>query len=101
MLKKFNSEEMQEINRGITFSDYARNKVKLMGNEIADIAGKLELSSGMVVEGILDLDFYKGYALRQRREIKDRVAEIYSFLNLSDVNGHFDDVFKREGAKDV
>lgn len=100
MLSKINLEEMREINREINFSDYARNNIKSMGNGIADIAGKIELASGMVEEGILDLDVYKNYVLRQRKEIKDRVAEIYSYLRLSEVKGHFDDAFKEDETQE-
>lgn len=87
---------MEKINGEIKFTGYARNKIKSMGNEIADRTGKVELASGMVEEGLLDVEVYKNYAIRQKVEIKDMLAEIYSYLKLEDVKGHFDGAFKKE-----
>lgn len=87
---------MQKLNEEIHFAGYARNKIKSMGNEIAYLTGKVELASGMVEEGLLDVEIYKDYAIRQKREIKDMLAEIYSYLKLEDVKGHYDDAFKKE-----
>lgn len=86
---------MQEVNENINFTWYARNKVKSMGNEVADIMSKVELASNMVEEGLLDVEIYKNFALRQRVEIKDILAEIYSYLKLSDTKGSYDDAFKQ------
>jgi hypothetical protein len=91
-----NRVEMQKINEEIHFTGYARNKIKSMGNEIADRTGKVELASGMVEEGLLDVEVYKNYAIRQKAEIKDMLAEIYSYLKLEDIKGHYDDAFKKE-----
>lgn len=90
-----NSQEVQKINEEIHFTGYARNKVKAMGNEIADLTGKVELTSAMVKEGLLDPEIYKNYVLRQKKEIKDMLSEIYSYLKLEDVKGNYDFVFKR------
>ena len=91
-----NRDEMQKINEEIHFAGYARNKVKSMGNSIADLTSKVELASGMVEEGLLDVEIYKRYALRQKEEIKDMLAEIYSYLHLSDVKCRYKDAFKGE-----
>jgi hypothetical protein len=89
---------MQKINEEIHFTGYARNKIKSMGNEIADLTGKVELASRMVEEGLLDAEVYKNYAVRQKVEIKDMLAEIYSYLKLEDIKGRYDDTFKNENA---
>jgi hypothetical protein len=91
-----NRDEMQKINEEIQFTGYARNKIKSMGNEIADLTGKVELASGMVEEGFLDVEVYKNYAIRQKVKIKDMLAEIYSYLKLEDVKGRYDEAFKKE-----
>ena len=90
-----NRDETQKINEEIHFTGYARNKVKSMGNEIADLTSKIELASSMVEQGLLDVEIYKNYALRQKIEIKDMLAEIYSYLKLSDTKGRYDDAFKQ------
>lgn len=91
-----NSDEMRKINEELNFTGYARNKVKSIGNEIADVTGKIELASGMVEEGLLDAEMYKNYVSRQKKEIKDMLTEIYSYLKLEDTEGNHDFVLKRE-----
>jgi hypothetical protein len=95
-MDNMNRDEMQKINEEIHFAGYARNKVKSMGNEIADLTGKIELLSGMVEEGLLDVEIYKTYVFRQKKEIKDMLAEIYSYLKLEDIKGRYDEAFKKE-----
>ncbi|MFB4325587.1 MULTISPECIES: hypothetical protein [Paenibacillus] len=53
-----------------------------MGNEIADIASEIEIPSGMVGEGLLKEELYRNFVLRQRKEIKDLIAQMYTYLRL-------------------
>lgn len=87
-------EQLELIEKELHFTGYARNKVKAMGNEIADITGKIEMLSGLVREDLLNEELYQNYVLRQKKELKDIIAEIYSYLHLEDVKGHYDHVFK-------
>lgn len=87
---------MREINDELNFSGYTRNNVKSGGNHIADLTGKIELASGMAEEGLLEVETYKNYVNRQKKEIKDTLSQIYSQLKLEDTVGNFDFVFKNE-----
>ncbi|MWV44938.1 hypothetical protein GRF59_15050 [Paenibacillus sp. HJL G12] len=89
-----NRDQLESIEKEIHFTGYARNKVKAMGNEIADITSKIEMLSGLVGEELLKDELYRNFVLRQRKEIKDIVAQIYSYLHLVDVEGNYDQVFK-------
>lgn len=91
-----NRDVLDKINDEANFSAYARNKVKAMGNEIADITGKVEFASGLVGEGLLSEELYTKFVLRQRKEIKDIVSQIYSYLHLGEVKGHYDNAFIKE-----
>lgn len=89
-------DEIQEINEQLNFSRYTRSNIQSLGNEIADITGKIELSSGMVEEGLLDVEVYKKFVSRKKIRIKDILTEIYAYLKLEHVNGNYDFVFKKE-----
>ncbi|MBT2759888.1 hypothetical protein [Paenibacillus sp. ISL-20] len=88
-----NRDILESIEKELHFTGYARNKVKAMGNEIADITSKIEILSGIVGEDILKEDLYRNFVLRQRKEIKDIIAQIFSYLHLEDVEGHYDHAF--------
>ena len=75
-------EQLELIGKELHFTGYARNKVKAMGNEIADITAKIEMLSGLVREDLLNEELYRNYVLRQKKELKDIIAEIYSYLHL-------------------
>ncbi|MFI2856844.1 hypothetical protein ACH6EH_06860 [Paenibacillus sp. JSM ZJ436] len=85
---------MEETNKEINCTGYARNKVKSMGNEMAEIVARMEFASNLVSEGILDVELYKNFVERQKVEIKDILAETYSYFHLEDVPGRHDHVFK-------
>ncbi|MBX4152269.1 hypothetical protein [Paenibacillus lautus] len=89
-----NKDELRALEEDLHFTGYARNKVKAMGNEVADITSKIEILSGIVEEGLLKDELYRSFVLRQRKEIKDIIAQIYSYLHLEKVKGHYDHVFK-------
>ncbi|MGM1044845.1 MAG: hypothetical protein ACQEXX_01725 [Bacillota bacterium] len=85
---------LEKINKDINFTTYARNRVKAMGNEIADITAKIEMLSGLVGEDLLNEELYRNFVLRQKKEIKDILAEIYAYLKLEEIEGRHDHVFK-------
>ena len=88
-----NREVLDKINEEVNCTTYARNKIKGMGNEIADIVSKIEILSGMVGEDLLKEELYRNFVLRQRKEIKDIVAIFknkltytHSFINAKPYN---------------
>jgi hypothetical protein len=91
-----NKEKMRKINEEINCTAYAIRTVKGMSNEIADISTRIDFASNMVEEGLLDVELYKNYVVRQKKEIKNMIAQIYSYLRLEEVKGSFDEVFKDE-----
>ena len=84
---------MRKINKEINCTAYAIRNVKGMSNEIADISTRIDFVSNMVEEGLLDVELYKNYVVRQKKEIKDMIAQIYSYLRLEEVKGSFDEIF--------
>ena len=92
-------DDMRELNKELNCTGYTVNKVKSMGNEIADIMARIELSSGMVEEGLLDEEIYKNFVARQKREIKDILYETYKGLGLDEAEGHFDYKMERQDKK--
>lgn len=93
-------EEMRIINEEVRCTSYAQLKVKDIGNMIADIASKIEFTSSSVEENFLEEKIYKDWVFRQRRDIKDLLAQIYSHLQLEEVKGHYDHAFERETKND-
>lgn len=92
-------DEMIAINEELECTNYALNKVKMMGNELAEIATKLQLTSSMVEDGLLDVEVYKKYVLRQKKEMKDILSGVYAYMHMENVDGQNDFVFNREKEK--
>lgn len=88
--------DIQKLNEEIDCTGYAIRGVRGAGNEVSDIASRIDTLSNMVEEGLLDEDIYKDYVCRQKREIKDLLAKVYSFLNLNEVKGRLDGAFKED-----
>lgn len=93
-----NREQLELIEKEIHFTGYARNRVKAMGNVIADITAKIEMLSDLVGEDLLNEELYRNYVLRQKKEIKDILAEIHAYLKLEEIEGRYDHVFKESNT---
>lgn len=90
-----NQDEITWINKEAGLSSYDRNNLKSMGNEISDIVVRIETLEDAMKEGILSPEQYKDYVVRQRTEIKNMIAQIYSHANLLEVEGYFDKAFTK------
>lgn len=87
-------EEIRELNEEVLLATYARNKIKVAGNTISDLVGKIDLAEELLRSDKLDEETYKDYVIGVRKECKTLVAEIFGFMHLSEVEGHFDSVFE-------
>jgi hypothetical protein len=93
---KMTQDEIKKLEKELAMGTYQMNRVKSYGNEIANTISRIESYKDMVESKILDVELYKTYVLNQRKNIKDGLAEIFSYLKLYEVDGHFDEAFKRE-----
>lgn len=89
-----NRNEIRAINEEVLLATYARNKIKAAGNTIADLVGKIDLAEELLETDKIDESTYKDFVAEVRVECKTLVAEIYGFMHLSQVEGHFDHVFE-------
>ncbi|WP_342419225.1 hypothetical protein [Paenibacillus sp. FSL H8-0168] len=88
-----------KLDKELNITGYARNQARSSSNNIADLLSKIDLSSGMVRDGLLDDQLYMDFVMRAKKEIKDSVSMIYSYLHLQDVEGHYDQVFTQPKSK--
>ena len=89
-----NRNEIRAINEEVLLASYARSKIKAAGNAIADLVGKIDLAEELLETDKIDESTYKDFVAEVRVECKTLVAEIYGFMHLSQVEGHFDHVFE-------
>ena len=87
-------EEIRALNEEVLLATYARKKIKVAGNAISDLVGKIDLAEELLRSDKLDGETYKDYVIGVRKECKTLVAEIFGFMHLSEVEGHFDSVFE-------
>jgi hypothetical protein len=90
---------MSKLDKELNITGYARNQARSSSNNIADLLSKIELSSGMVRDGLLDDKLYADFVMRAKKEMKDNVAMIYTYLHLQDIEGHYDQVFAQPTSK--
>lgn len=52
--------------------------------------------NGLVEEGLLDGELYKNFAERQKKDVKNLIAQIYANMELDKVKSNFDKIFDKE-----
>ncbi|MDY7993330.1 hypothetical protein UY286_21770 [Paenibacillus polymyxa] len=84
---------IEAIDGELNITQYARNQSKMAAIEIRDHLAKIDVVSGMVRDGLLEPELYKDWVGRVKVEIKDAMAQIYGYLHLDDIKGHYDRAF--------
>ncbi|RGL38983.1 hypothetical protein DXC69_02895 [Paenibacillus polymyxa] len=88
-----------KLDNELNITAYARNQARSSSNNIADLLSKIDQASGMVRDGLLDDQLYVDFVARAKKEMKDSVAMIYTYLHLQDIEGHYDQIFTQPKSK--
>lgn len=89
-----NRDEMEAIGDEISLSIYHIRQAQSIGHEISTIMSKVEMLNGLVEQELLGVEIYKSYAERQKKDIKNLIAQVYANMELDKVKGNFDRVFE-------
>ncbi len=92
-------EEFEKINDEVRCSVYARNRIKSMGHELAEIMTKVEFAAAMMGDGLLSPELYAKIMMGHRKEVKDILAQTYTYLKLHEVEGHYDQAFVQSASQ--
>ncbi len=90
---------IEAIDSELNITQYARNQSKMAAIEIRDHLAKIDVVSGMVRDGLLDTELYKDWVGRVKVEIKDAMAQVYSYLHLEKTKGHSDQAFVQSASQ--
>lgn len=84
---------MSKLDKELNITGYARNQAKSASHIISDLLSRIDMASGMVIDDLLDEETYRNFIHKAKKEIKDSVSAIYSYIHLQDVEGYYDQAF--------
>lgn len=87
-------DEMEAIGDEFGLSTYHIKQAQSIGHEISTIMSKVEMLNSLVGEELLDEELYKNFAERQKKDIKNLIAQLYANMELDKVRSSFDRVFE-------
>lgn len=90
---------MSKLDKELNITGYARNQAKSASRTISGLLSQIDLASSMVSDDLLEPEKYTNFVLNAKKEIKDSVSMIYSYLHLQDVEGHYDQAFVQSASQ--